>query len=83
MDRNERPFAISVDAPSIYADPSVIRDPKERRATLGRALGYSTAEQKELLALLRQDRSFVWIKRQVDPGHRPRGARTASRGRRL
>lgn len=67
VDRNERPFAISVDAPSIYADPSVIRDPRGAAQALGRALGYSTAEQKDLLALLRQDRSFVWIKRQVDP----------------
>lgn len=67
VDRNERPFAISVDAPSIYADPSAIRDPKEVARLLGRALGYSAAEQKELLALIRQDRSFVWIKRQVDP----------------
>ena len=67
MDRNERPFAISVDAPSIYADPSVIRDPREATRALSRALGYSPSEQKELLALLRQDRSFVWIKRQVDP----------------
>lgn len=67
MDRNERPFAISVDAPSIYADPSVIRDPRETTRALSRALGYSAAEQKELLALLRQDRSFVWIRRQVDP----------------
>ena len=67
VDRNERPFAISVDAPSIYADPSVMREPREAARALGRALGYSAAEQKDLLALLRQDRSFVWIKRQVDP----------------
>jgi cell division protein FtsI (penicillin-binding protein 3) len=67
VDRNERPFAISVDAPSIYADPSVIRDPKGAARALAHALGYSPADQKELLALLRQDRSFVWIKRQVDP----------------
>ncbi len=67
VDRNERPFAISVDAPSIYADPSVIRDPKGAARLLGRALGYAAAEQKDLLALLRQDRSFVWIRRQVDP----------------
>lgn len=67
MDRNGRPFAISVDAPSIYADPSAIREPREVTRALGRALGYSAAEQKELLALLNQDRSFVWIRRQVDP----------------
>ncbi|MEO8500163.1 MAG: penicillin-binding transpeptidase domain-containing protein [Vicinamibacteria bacterium] len=67
LDRNERPFAISVDAPSIYADPSALRDPREATRALGRALGYSAAEQKELLALLTQDRSFVWVKRQVDP----------------
>jgi len=67
VDRNERPFAISVDAPSIYADPSAIRDPREATRALGRALGYSATEQKELLALLRQDKSFVWVKRQVDP----------------
>ena len=67
LDRNERPFAISVDAPSIYADPSAIREPREVTRALGRAMGYSAAEQKELLALLKQDRSFVWIRRQVDP----------------
>jgi cell division protein FtsI (penicillin-binding protein 3) len=67
VDRNERPFAISVDAPSIYADPSAIRDPREATRALGRALGYSATEQKELLALLGQDKSFVWVKRQVDP----------------
>lgn len=68
VDRHERPFAISVDAPSIYADPSAIAQPRETARALGRALGYSGAEQKELLGLLLQDRSFVWIKRQVDPG---------------
>ncbi len=67
VDRNERPFAISVDAPSIYADPSAMQNPKEATRALARALGYSASEQKELLGLLRQDRSFVWIKRQVDP----------------
>ena len=67
VDRNDRPFAISVDAPSIYADPSVIREPREAARALGRALGYSATEQKELLALLLGDGSFVWIKRQVDP----------------
>ncbi len=67
VDRNERPFAISVDAPSIYADPSAMSDPRETARAVGRALGYSQAEQQELLGLLRQDRSFVWVKRQVDP----------------
>jgi cell division protein FtsI (penicillin-binding protein 3) len=67
IDRNGRPLAISVDAPSIYADPSVIREPRDTARALGRALGYSAAEQKELLAQLQQDRSFVWIRRQVDP----------------
>ena len=67
VDRNDRPFAISVDAPSIYADPTAIRDRRAAATALGRALGYSAADQKELLALLRQDKSFVWIKRQVDP----------------
>ena len=67
VDRNGRPFAISVDAPSIYADPSVMRDVREAARAMGRALGYSAMEQKELLGLLRQDRSCVWIKRPVDP----------------
>jgi cell division protein FtsI (penicillin-binding protein 3) len=67
VDRNDRPFAISVDAPSIFADPSAMRDRREAAQKLGRALGYGPAEQKELLSLLRPERSFVWIKRQVDP----------------
>ena len=67
VDRNQRPFAISVDAPSIYADPSAMRESRTAARALGRALDYSAAEQKELASLLEQDRSFVWIKRQVDP----------------
>lgn len=67
VDRNDRPFAISVDAPSIFADPSVMRDRHEVAQKLARALGYTPAEQKELAALLRPERSFVWVKRQVDP----------------
>lgn len=67
VDRHDRPFAISVDATSIFADPSAMRDRREAAQKLGRALGYSPAEQKELLALLRPERSFVWVKRQVDP----------------
>lgn len=65
-DRSGRPLAVSVEAQSIHADPSAISDPKSTARALGRALSLDAAEQRELASILSSDRSFVWVKRQVD-----------------
>jgi cell division protein FtsI (penicillin-binding protein 3) len=67
LDREGRPFAVSVDADSVYAVPQDVADPARTAAALARALGTDAAGRRELLAQLQKDRAFVWIKRKVDP----------------
>lgn len=63
-DRNHTELALSVDVESICAHPRQIRSPKEAAQRLARTLKlrYATLSEK-----LRSNRSFVWIKRHVDP----------------
>ena len=64
LDRNGLLLASSVVAPSIWAIPEdVERDPARRRE-LARLLGMSLAELNKKLA--NEDKTFVWLKRQVD-----------------
>ena len=64
LDRNGLLLASSVVAPSIWAIPEdVERDPARRRE-LARLLGMSLAELNKKLA--DEDKTFVWLKRQVD-----------------
>ena len=68
LDRQGQPFAVSVDAESVYAVPQDIDDPRGVSLRLGRALGADAAGRKEILVQLQKNRAFVWIKRKVDPG---------------
>lgn len=63
-DRDGRPLAISVDVPSVYANPSRIIDPRDsaRRVAAVLEMDLDTAYQR-----LASDRLFVWLKRQVSP----------------
>ena len=64
LDRNGLLLASSVVAPSIWAIPKdVERDPARRRE-LARLLGMPLAELNKKLA--DEDKTFVWLKRQVD-----------------
>ncbi len=64
LDRNGLLLASSVVAPSIWAIPEdVERDPARRRE-LARLLGMPLAELNKKLA--DEDKTFVWLKRQVD-----------------
>jgi cell division protein FtsI (penicillin-binding protein 3) len=63
-DRHGRALAISVDLPSIFADPRRIADAPRAASLLAPTLGMGRAE---LLAKLRSRRAFVWLKRQVEP----------------
>ena len=64
LDRNGLLLASSVVAPSIWAIPEdVERDPARRRE-LARLLGMTLAELNKKLA--DEDKTFVWLKRQVD-----------------
>ena len=64
LDRNGNIFASSVPAPSIWANPEDIeRDPVKLKA-LAKLLGMNPAELDKKLQ--DEDKTFVWLKRQVD-----------------
>ncbi len=65
LDRNGDPWALSLDAESLFADPLLIKKPKELAAKLARPLKMAKAE---LVELLTKKKRFVWIKRKLDPG---------------
>jgi cell division protein FtsI (penicillin-binding protein 3) len=64
FDRRGGVLATNVEVPSLYAVPAMIRDPRATASALSRRLGVDRAA---VLERLRSDRSFVWIKRKVDP----------------
>ncbi|MEZ4272030.1 MAG: penicillin-binding transpeptidase domain-containing protein [Myxococcota bacterium] len=63
-DRYGKALAISVDVPSVYANPMEIDDPRDASARLAKVLGIPL---KTVYSRLASERLFVWLKRQVDP----------------
>jgi cell division protein FtsI (penicillin-binding protein 3) len=63
-DRTHTPLAISVDVPSVFANPRQVRDPQATAQALSALLGTPRAE---LQARLTSGRYFVWLKRQLEP----------------
>ncbi|MCY1164469.1 peptidoglycan D,D-transpeptidase FtsI family protein [Polaromonas sp.] len=64
LDRNGLILASSVPAPSIWAIPEDVEATKAQLADLAKLLGMPLADLNKKLA--DEDKSFVWIKRQVD-----------------
>jgi cell division protein FtsI (penicillin-binding protein 3) len=64
LDRNGLLLAISVPAPSIWAAPDDIDRDKAKLAKLAKLLGMPLAELDKKLH--NEDKTFVWLKRQVD-----------------
>jgi cell division protein FtsI (penicillin-binding protein 3) len=69
LDRNDRVLAFSVDAESIYAVPSEIREPATVVNALCRVLDGCDAGFRATVRerLGRRYKAFVWVKRQVSP----------------
>lgn len=67
LDRAGRPLAVSVEAESVYAVPQDVSDPEGTAAALARVLGLDAREKRELVAQLRRNRAFVWVRRKLDP----------------
>ena len=63
-DRNGKSMAISVDVPSVYANPSKIEDPRHAANVLAREL---EGNLDQIYHRLASDKLFVWLKRQVTP----------------
>jgi len=72
-DRNGAELAMSIDVDSIFAVPSEIPDQESTAQVLSKVLG---TDPQELLAHLRAQKNFTWVKRKVD-------AETSSRVREL
>jgi cell division protein FtsI (penicillin-binding protein 3) len=64
VDHNGRILAVSVPVPSVYADPSEVKNPEQTARALAPLL---KEPQRTLLRKLRSGRSFVWLSRQVLP----------------
>ena len=65
LDRNGLILASSVPAPSIWAIPEDVELDSSQRQNLAKLLGIELAELNKKLA--DEDKSFVWLKRQIEP----------------
>lgn len=64
FDRNGDPLAVSLEAESLFADPQLIKEPKQMAAQLSKLLEMPT---RELEQLFRENKRFVWVQRKLDP----------------
>ncbi|MGE0153998.1 MAG: peptidoglycan D,D-transpeptidase FtsI family protein [Reyranellaceae bacterium] len=65
LDRNGIVLATSIPTASLYANPHLVQEPAEAARKLAKVLPGSS--EAELLARLKADRSFVWLKRNLAP----------------
>ena len=63
LDRNRKDLALSVMTKSFFANPKVIKNPQSVAQKLSPLLD---SPASKILELLKQDRYFVWLKREVD-----------------
>ena len=66
LDRHGEPLAISTPVQSVWAEPKPLIEAQDRWLELARELGLSRLKLKRLV-LDRQDRKFVYLRRQVTP----------------
>jgi cell division protein FtsI (penicillin-binding protein 3) len=68
LDRNGRVLAYSVDADSIFADPSEIKDPEQVAAAVCRALAHCDAQDRaQIVKNLKRSGQFAYLARKVSP----------------
>lgn len=69
VDRHGKVLAMNMDVPSVFGVPTALESPAKTARTLSPVLHVRPAELEKKL---RQDRSFVWLARKLDPeqGHR-------------
>jgi cell division protein FtsI (penicillin-binding protein 3) len=64
LDRRGKALAVSIEAASVYANPEDVVSVKKTGRALSRVLKVKSSDVRRRLA---QDKSFVWVRRQVDP----------------
>jgi cell division protein FtsI (penicillin-binding protein 3) len=73
VDRKGRVLATSVDANTVYAVPSDLDNADDAAARLCAALDECTARDRQTLSdRLRQQKSFVYVRRQISPAEKQR-----------
>ncbi len=77
FDRNGKVLAMNVEVPSLFGIPSQIDDPRKLARRLAPILHMPA---KAIEKRLRQDRSFVWIARKLDPEQGRRVAHLSQQG---
>jgi len=65
VDRNGIVLATTLETPSLFANPHLIADPVTAAREIAKRL--KSANEKDLLAKLQEDKSFVWLARHVTP----------------
>lgn len=68
FDRNGKELAISIDAHSLFADPSLINNPKQVARKISKILNLPYKELIFKLSL--NQKKFIWIKRRLDKSSR-------------
>src|SRR3989338_4955933 len=63
-DRHGRPLAVSVQAPSVFADARHVEEKRQVAMQLSRIVG---RDAQAIQGRLERDKRFVWVARQVDP----------------
>ncbi|MEK6710052.1 MAG: penicillin-binding protein 2, partial [Nitrospinota bacterium] len=69
LDAQGRPLAVSVEAPSLYANPQDIENPREAARSLGQALGIPPPDLERKLS---GDKRYVWVQRKITPEEKRR-----------
>ena len=64
FDRNHEELAVSLDTVSVYAHPKAVKNPARAAAALAKPIGEN---RRALQRKLSDKRSFVWLKRRIDP----------------
>lgn len=64
VDRSGAPLAVSIQVPSVYANPRALEDRSRAALGLAQALG---SRFEEVFPSLTGDRGFVWVRRWLDP----------------
>jgi cell division protein FtsI (penicillin-binding protein 3) len=64
FDRNGQALALSLDQPTIFANPHLVTDPRGEATVLSPLLGLSVADLQDRLS---QNAGFVYLARKVDP----------------
>jgi cell division protein FtsI (penicillin-binding protein 3) len=63
-EREGNELALSIEVGSVYAHPRQIEDKNNTALQLSQVLG---EKRQEILKLIKRNRSFVWIKRRIEP----------------